>query len=70
MRTAYQMLATQYDSLGFIVPFTMRAKVLIQQLWSKKRDWDDPNLPPDLRAAWNTWESELHNNSSLLLISS
>lgn len=67
MRTAYQVLATQYDPLGFIVPFTTRAKVLIQQLWSKKREWDDPNLPPDLHAAWNTWESELQHLSAITI---
>ena len=67
MRTAYQVLATQYDPLGFIVPFTTRAKVLIQQLWSKKREWDDPNLPPDLHAAWNTWECELQHLSLITI---
>ncbi|KAK0139824.1 hypothetical protein N1851_023266 [Merluccius polli] len=64
MRTAYQVLASQYDPLGFMVPFTTRAKVLIQQLWSKQRGWDDPDLPPALREAWETWEGELkHLNS-------
>lgn len=51
MRTAYQVLASQYNPLGFMVPFTTRAKVLIQQLWSKQRGWDDPDLPPSLREA-------------------
>ncbi|KAI5614831.1 hypothetical protein C0J50_10985, partial [Silurus asotus] len=31
----------------------------IQQLWAKKRDWDDPDLPPKLRTAWTNWGSEL-----------
>lgn len=61
MRTAYQVLASQYDPLGFMVPFTNSAKVLIQQLWSKQRGWDNPDLPPALQKAW---ESELkHINS-------
>ncbi|KAI7790025.1 hypothetical protein IRJ41_019695, partial [Triplophysa rosa] len=49
MRAAYQVLASQYDPLGFMLPFTTRAKVIIQQLWAKRRDWDDPNLPPTLQ---------------------
>ncbi len=61
MRAAYQVLASQYDPLGFILPFTTRAKVIIQQLWAKKRDWDDPELPPTLKAAWISWESELEH---------
>lgn len=68
--TAYQVLATQYDPLWFIVPFTRRAKVFIQQLWSKRRDWDDPNLPHDLHAAWDTWESELKYLSTITIYSS
>ncbi|GAA6111774.1 uncharacterized protein LOC120469772 [Tachysurus ichikawai] len=59
MRAAYQVLASQYDPLGFILPFTTRAKVIIQQLWAKKRDWDDPDLPPNLQTAWTKWEGEL-----------
>lgn len=51
MRTAYQVLASQYDPLGFILPFSTRAKVIIQQLWAKKREWDDPDLPPTLKVA-------------------
>ncbi|XP_062414781.1 uncharacterized protein LOC134107206 [Pungitius pungitius] len=65
MRTAYQVLASQYDPLGFIVPFTTRAKVLIQQLWSKQRGWDDPDLPTGLQQAWETWEKELQHLSTV-----
>ncbi|KAJ8356221.1 hypothetical protein SKAU_G00190150 [Synaphobranchus kaupii] len=61
MRTAYQALASQYDPLGFIVLFTTHAKVLIQQLWSKQRGWDDPDLPTVLRHAWETWENKLQH---------
>lgn len=27
---------------GFLMPFTTRAKVLIQQLWDQLGEWDDP----------------------------
>lgn len=45
MRNIYRVLATQYDPLGVLLPFTTRAKVIVQQLWDKHRDWDDPMLP-------------------------
>lgn len=32
MRNIYHVLASQYEPLGFLVPFTTRAKVLVQQL--------------------------------------
>ncbi|XP_039539859.1 uncharacterized protein LOC120487658 [Pimephales promelas] len=59
MRHIYKILASQYDPLGHILPFTTRAKVLVQRLWAKDRDWDDSNLPVDLLQAWTTWEEEL-----------
>ncbi len=59
MRHIYRVLASQYDPLGYIVPYTTRAKVLVQRLWDKKREWDDPQLPEELLQAWRTWEQEL-----------
>ena len=42
-----------HDPYGFLVPFTMEAKVLMQDLSSTamKLGWDDP-LPPNLRMKW------------------
>ncbi|KAK7881024.1 hypothetical protein WMY93_030613 [Mugilogobius chulae] len=59
MRHVYKVLARQYDPLGIIIPYTTRAKVLVQRLWAKKRSWDDPNLPPEIIEAWSSWEREL-----------
>lgn len=59
MRNIYKVLASQYDPLGYIVPYTTRAKILVQRLWDKKREWDDPQLPSELPHAWQAWELEL-----------
>ena len=67
MRTIYKVLASQYDPLGYIVPYTTRAKMIVQQLWGKKRDWDDPQLPEDLLQAWRRWESELPDLQQIVL---
>lgn len=67
MRTIYRVLASQYDPLGFLVPYTTRAKVVVQQLWNKKRDWDDPSLPEDLLQTWHEWEKELPVLKSITL---
>lgn len=61
MRHIYKVLASQHDPLGFVNPFTTRAKVLVQNLWAKPRSWDDPNLPTDLLESWRAWEHELPN---------
>ncbi|XP_078797113.1 uncharacterized protein LOC144989073 [Oryzias latipes] len=59
LRNIYRVLASQYDPLGFILPYTTRAKILVRYLWDKQRGWDDPQLPPDLLQQWKTWEAEL-----------
>lgn len=59
MRTICKVLASQYDPVGFIVPYTTRAKVIVQQLWAKQHEWDDPNLPEQLLEVWRAWDSEL-----------
>lgn len=67
MRNIYRVLASQYDPLGVIIPYTTRAKVLIQRLWAKKRSWDDPNLPTELLEAWTAWENELPKLKNIFL---
>lgn len=56
LRNIYRVLASLYDPLGFIIPFTTRAKVFVQCLWSKARDWDDPVLPKDAIFMWTEWQ--------------
>ncbi|KAL0151615.1 hypothetical protein M9458_051478 [Cirrhinus mrigala] len=66
MRHIYKVLASQYDPLGFVTPFTTRAKVLVQRLWAKPRGWDDPNLPTNLLERWRAWEQELPNLAKVM----
>ncbi|KAJ8381811.1 hypothetical protein SKAU_G00025890 [Synaphobranchus kaupii] len=61
LRNLYRVLASQYDPLGYLLPFTTRAKLIIRQLWDKQRGWDDSNLPPELLRAWSSWEAELES---------
>lgn len=42
LQQMYYVLATHFDLLGIMIPFTTWVKMLIPQLWAKKRDWDDP----------------------------
>ncbi len=61
MRNVYKTLASQYDPLGYIIPFTTRAKVLIQDLWKQNLGWDDPITLLQLREKWLTWIREIPN---------
>ncbi|XP_022540035.2 uncharacterized protein LOC111195821 [Astyanax mexicanus] len=60
LRNVYKVLATQYDPLGYLVPFTTRAKVIIQDLWKTEIGWDEL-LPAGLLELWRNWEAELVN---------
>ncbi|KAJ8289931.1 hypothetical protein GJAV_G00006880 [Gymnothorax javanicus] len=37
MSHIYRVLASQYDPLGYILPYTTRAKIIVQHLWGLKR---------------------------------
>ena len=51
-------VAKTFDALGLFSPSTIKAKILIQQLWELKIDWDDP-VPEDVHDAWLQWRTDL-----------
>ena len=40
-RDVLKKVATVFNPLGFVSPFVVRAKFLLQELWSRGYDWDD-----------------------------
>ena len=40
-RNFLKKIATVFDPLGFIAPFTVRGKMLMQDIWSSGSEWDD-----------------------------
>ncbi|GFR12308.1 uncharacterized protein TNCT_49861, partial [Trichonephila clavata] len=49
-----------FDPIGFIAPFSIRMKMLLQETWQKGLQWDD-NLPKDLKDACENWCSEIEH---------
>ena len=47
-----------FDPLGIVAPFTLRAKVLVQRLWSLKYEWDERLRGREL-IDFRSWMSEL-----------
>ena len=54
-------LCSVFDPLGILIPYTLELKLLIQELWRRKINWDD-ELPQDVQSRWVEWKKQ----SSLL----
>lgn len=57
-RSILRITATIFDPLGFLAPFILRAKLMIQNLWRKKFEWDQP-VDECTEKEWKNWKSEL-----------
>ena len=55
-----------YDQLGLAGPFTVRAKIMMRQLWASERkiDWDDP-VPEEYKKDWIKFFSDLFDMNNI-----
>nr|XP_042913476.1 uncharacterized protein LOC122273483 [Parasteatoda tepidariorum] len=63
-RIVLRSIGKLFDILGFLSPYTIRLKCLLQDLWLRKCPWDT-ELPPDIRQQFIQWRSELSVISKL-----
>ena len=63
-RKFLRKIATLYDPLGFLMPFTIRAKILLQEMWVSGVDWDD-SIGDELSASVDVWFAELIDLESI-----
>ncbi|GFW64708.1 integrase catalytic domain-containing protein [Trichonephila clavipes] len=63
-RYLLQAAGRLFDPVGFIGPYTVRIKCLIQEIWCLGLDWDD-KLPKQLEVSWNKWCNEIHYLSEI-----
>ncbi|CDW60603.1 DUF1759 and Peptidase A17 and DUF1758 and RVT 1 d omain containing protein [Trichuris trichiura] len=50
-------LARVFDPLGWLAPFTVIAKILMQKLWTRGIQWDEV-IPKDISASWISWKRQ------------
>ena len=65
-RGILKTVSSIFDPLGFLTPFTVRAKIILQNLWRSRCGWDDP-IDPCNSIAWDTWLQQLKLISSFKL---
>jgi hypothetical protein len=51
-------VAKLYDPLGWAAPIVITAKILLQELWLLKNDWDVP-IPQELVQRWKNYVDDL-----------
>lgn len=59
-RGVLSTVASIYDPLGFVAPFVLLGKHILQQMCRDKVDWDEP-LSSELKPQWESWLSDLKN---------
>jgi len=57
-RLILRLSATVYDPLGLIAPYTIRSRIIMQNLWVQKLDWDD-TIAQVSQNQWNEWLEDL-----------
>ncbi|MDD9341209.1 MAG: A17 family peptidase, partial [Providencia heimbachae] len=53
-RSILSSIAKIFDPLGLLAPVVLKAKLIIQELWKNKLDWDD-TLPLDIQNRWKSF---------------
>ncbi|XP_058481739.1 uncharacterized protein LOC131457006 [Solea solea] len=53
-------VASLYDPLGFVAPFLLTGKKVLQEMCRHGTSWDDP-LPSELQPVWERWKNDLAN---------
>ena len=57
-RGILSIISSIYDALGFVAPFILTAKLILQDLCRLKLGWDD-KIPEEFQNRWHAWLSDL-----------
>ena len=57
-RNVLKKTVSIYDPFGFLTPFVVRAKMLMQEAWVEAFGWDE-ELPDHFKMEWKRWFEEL-----------
>ena len=58
-RVVLSLIARVFDPLGFVLPVTVSARFLFQDVWRLGLEWDE-ELPETLQSVFSMWLESLH----------
>ena len=64
-RGMLSIISSIYDSLGFVAPYTLKGKKLLQQLCPNEFGWDE-TAPDKIVKEWQMWCNTLQNLDTCL----
>ena len=65
-RGILSVVASMFDPLGFIAPFILEGKAILQEMCKRGVDWDD-EVCDHLRPRWDQWKGDLRNLKAIHL---
>jgi hypothetical protein len=60
-RNFLKKMAFLFDPMGFLAPFIIQAKIILQEIWTRGLNWDDEIHDNDLLSKAETWFKQLDN---------
>ena len=65
-RGILSLVSSVFDPLGILTPSLLELKLIIQELWKLKIDWDS-KIPLEIKTRWIKWKSGLGKISQVSL---
>lgn len=63
-RSILSFIARMFDPLRWLAPILVVAKMLLQELWAIRLDWDE-ELPTDLNNRWTNFAQQLEDTTTI-----
>lgn len=63
-RAILSAVARIYDPLGFLAPYILKGKLVLQRVTKSEKNWDDEISSTD-RKEWNEWTKQVHSLTSI-----
>ena len=63
-RSTISFVSKLFDPLGYVEPISVKAKIMLQDLWKQYLSWDE-DVPSEHEDQWLNWISDISNLTSI-----